>query len=240
MVSSHFAIISASELILALSSCSVWFVAYVTFSLSLSSAVQYALNFTSSSCCFLSSATMSSMAFFTFVNASSWTCTATTASCSCGLSSPARKAAVRSEKSGACRACKLLAARISNAAACCLARFAAVREEASCNSEAAPPVPIFLWKSSRASSSVRIAMASLTAWSSSPRAFVRCFQSWSRSWHLSFKFLKNSTSAPRDSRVASRSSFASESAFTLAPNSSSISSSMAILLSICFSNAALS
>mmetsp|Transcript_67023 Transcript_67023/g.216073 ORF Transcript_67023/g.216073 Transcript_67023/m.216073 type:complete len:217 (-) Transcript_67023:117-767(-) len=178
---------------------------------------------------------MPSMAFFTSVNASSWTRTARAASCSWGRSSLLRHAWERPPTYGAW---SLPAACSSRAAARPLAASRPLLAARSWRK--APPVPIFLWKRSRTLSSVSMAMVSATALSSSPRASLRFFHSWSNDWHFSRRSERKRVSAARVSRVMPRSSLASERALVLLPWSSCMSSSMAAEVAIHFSEASLS
>mmetsp|Transcript_53601 Transcript_53601/g.157814 ORF Transcript_53601/g.157814 Transcript_53601/m.157814 type:complete len:210 (+) Transcript_53601:306-935(+) len=89
-----------------------------------------------------------------------------------------------------------------------------------------------LARCSRVSSSVSILSASETARSSWERVSLRCCHSLSMPWHVTRRFLRNSTSTERCLRVASRSSLASESAFWFEACSDSIASSFSLAMEI--------
>mmetsp|Transcript_106227 Transcript_106227/g.298726 ORF Transcript_106227/g.298726 Transcript_106227/m.298726 type:complete len:235 (+) Transcript_106227:543-1247(+) len=169
-------------------SASSFFAAYACFSPLRNSSTQDVFCLTSLSCCAWRSATMTSIAVFTFVNASSFTCSATVVSCSWGGSSQACHArplwpAIVSASAAARRP---TATRESDAAARCLAARAApapsaarwrrtsaanVAPRPSCKNEGGvSSAPNFLWKRLRASSSVRMVIAPDTAFNSSLRA----------------------------------------------------------------------
>mmetsp|Transcript_87319 Transcript_87319/g.219775 ORF Transcript_87319/g.219775 Transcript_87319/m.219775 type:complete len:208 (-) Transcript_87319:1116-1739(-) len=192
---------------------------------------------------------MLSMAAFTLLKASNCTWTAMTANLFWGSSSLRRQAEApppppppppprcptTSPGPSLCAAAANKAdARLLRAAS---AKVRAPASEATCTKEPPEPVPIFLWKRSRASSSVKMEIASDTACISSPRVLLRCFHWWSKSWHFRRKSDRNCTSEDRVSRVIPRSSFASDKALALPAASTSISSSFTAPVSISFSKA---
>mmetsp|Transcript_2855 Transcript_2855/g.7406 ORF Transcript_2855/g.7406 Transcript_2855/m.7406 type:complete len:232 (-) Transcript_2855:690-1385(-) len=212
------------------------FFSKVSFSLWFSSLVQYALNFTSSSCSSLSAATILSIISLTFVNESSCTAMASVESCARGP---------REAPSAGCRpprpchaARRSSASRVSSSAArrsIAAARTLLLRDVADACNRLTPFASI-----SRLSSSVMTAMASATAWVSAARVLLRFSHCASRSPQVTFRFCRKSTSLERCSRVSARSSLASESAFWFAASSACMSSSFFFATSICSSLAAAS
>mmetsp|Transcript_121068 Transcript_121068/g.342555 ORF Transcript_121068/g.342555 Transcript_121068/m.342555 type:complete len:227 (-) Transcript_121068:1218-1898(-) len=194
----------------------------LAFSFSRNSFSQWSLDCTSIACWSFRSATSLSMTFFTSAKLSNSTDTASVASCARGPpaaptagSGPRRpchaanKSSVR--RAAAAPAAGPVAATRRNVAAARPRNFARAPSdkelEASCKSVTAFAM------TSLASSSFRIASASVTALSSSERVADRSCHCLSKPWHWSFKLERNSTSAARCPRVNSKPSFASDNAF---------------------------
>mmetsp|Transcript_114608 Transcript_114608/g.311221 ORF Transcript_114608/g.311221 Transcript_114608/m.311221 type:complete len:227 (-) Transcript_114608:116-796(-) len=203
------------------------------FSLAASSFWQKALSWTSSACSACRSATILSIASLTFAKSSSSTETARVESLAfCPPTAPFapgpprwRQAAIRSSSS-------------SSASSAARRRTAAAPERRA-RASARVPLPERSWRSatdldscSRASSSVRTAMASATALVSSLRSALRLSHWLSRSWQLSRSFWRYSTSSERWAVVRVRSSFASESALVFSACSFSMASKDSVPLAI--------
>mmetsp|Transcript_19427 Transcript_19427/g.44208 ORF Transcript_19427/g.44208 Transcript_19427/m.44208 type:complete len:296 (-) Transcript_19427:914-1801(-) len=207
------------------------FLAYVAFSFSLNSLVQYALNSASSFCWAFSSATIVSIISLTFSKESSCAVIAKAERWARGPpAAPMVLAPLR-----LCHAAKRSSAW--NAGAREALRNAATTRERSA-AAAAEPCPSWsrlalLDSISWFSSSVRTAMASATAFNSSERVSERRSHSLSRSLHVNFSLRRNSTSAERCLRVRAKSSLASESAFWFAEWSPSRLSSFSFPVLIC-------
>mmetsp|Transcript_54667 Transcript_54667/g.160800 ORF Transcript_54667/g.160800 Transcript_54667/m.160800 type:complete len:312 (-) Transcript_54667:294-1229(-) len=196
--SASFEIWSSRELIWSLRSLMTWLVSYLSFSLTLNSSVQNAFLVTSSACCFFSSTTMSSMAFFTFVKASSWT------------------EAARSAMAGAPVRLASFWSRTET-----VLRFAAVEADSVVSSlmvtaDTWTKEFTVLSKFAKASSSLRILMVSSTADISVRRLFVRASISASAAAHFVPRFARNSWSRASWARTSS-SSFVSSAAFSPRP-----------------------
>mmetsp|Transcript_80989 Transcript_80989/g.228178 ORF Transcript_80989/g.228178 Transcript_80989/m.228178 type:complete len:379 (+) Transcript_80989:131-1267(+) len=196
------------------------------FAFLLSSFWQYALNFTSSSCCFLISATILSISSLTFSKVSSWKVTARAESCARRFMPGWRRPCQAWRRSSSSRSDMESAASRNVAAAAARAEAAARERREVCSNETDLAIV------SRASSSVSTAMASATAMVSAVRVLLR-FSHWSsKSLHVNFKLRKNSTSPERCCLVSPKFSLASERAFWLFACSTSISSSFLLPMSI--------
>mmetsp|Transcript_127543 Transcript_127543/g.369228 ORF Transcript_127543/g.369228 Transcript_127543/m.369228 type:complete len:217 (+) Transcript_127543:137-787(+) len=160
----------------------LWSVALaVDISVSWNSALHQSFFFTSSACCFFSIATISSIAFFTLVKASSSTFVA------------------RMESVGLWAF--FAALRINSAA--CRRLWATFLSEETCMKLKVLDI------ASRASSPFKIPIASETAWISDKRAFLRSSKFLLASEQVSFKFIMNFWSSERTDFSCSMSSLAS-------------------------------
>mmetsp|Transcript_46714 Transcript_46714/g.118405 ORF Transcript_46714/g.118405 Transcript_46714/m.118405 type:complete len:239 (-) Transcript_46714:1187-1903(-) len=161
------------------------------FAFLLSSFWQYALNFTSSSCCFFISATILSISSLTFSKVSNWKVTAKAESCARRFMPGWRRPCQAWRRSSSSRSDMDSAASRNVAAAAARAEAAARERREVCSNERDLAIV------SRASSSVSTAMASATAMVSAVRVLLRFSHCESRSLHVSFKLRRNSTSTER-------------------------------------------
>mmetsp|Transcript_118939 Transcript_118939/g.222343 ORF Transcript_118939/g.222343 Transcript_118939/m.222343 type:complete len:229 (+) Transcript_118939:582-1268(+) len=162
----------------------------VSFSFVFKAALQLSLKATSSACSCFKSATILSIISFTLVKLSSCTETARVASCERG---PTRliaefRAFQPLSKSSAAKEGERVALR--NDVTARTRRICIVVSALTCKKAT-------LFKASRASSSVRIAIVSEIAVISALRPLLRAAQSLSMLWHSSLTFCKNFTSADR-------------------------------------------
>mmetsp|Transcript_14716 Transcript_14716/g.26122 ORF Transcript_14716/g.26122 Transcript_14716/m.26122 type:complete len:240 (-) Transcript_14716:1160-1879(-) len=169
------------------------FLSKVSFSFEFMSSPHFALNCTSSACSAFRSATILSIISLTFVKLSSCTDTARVASF---------EFALRAELRGELRPCHSASkSSAKDGSRALLQRKAIARERRALAAESAlerscKKLVVFA-RCSRASSSVRTAMASETALTSSARVVVRSSYFLSKSWQVSLRLRKNFTSAER-------------------------------------------